>query len=330
MPVPTGKASLQRLIRMTTYLSKFIPNFRHLRNKGIMWHWTHSRIWHSSGQTEADYKSKARSEVLRCEQSRCDLDGCVITEPCFLFAPNWQASGICVKVIDWSREKVCENREGTFSHRVCEKIGHYIYGKPTVIQSDHMPLVAIIRKVTYATSPRFKRMLLRQIKYEISVEYALESKCWSQTLYPEHFFIQLMNVSQKLLKTLMFWSIHCCMIFQQVIIDWVPSWNTNKSSFVPSTVLHTEWISNGQIHNSSRFESVWAAEKSDGLLFIKIKLIVPTTLVLLCCSWYMKVTKVLGKAKHYSSMPILARNLRRRHWTSCLKVFNLSGCIRPT
>ena len=53
----------------------------------------------------------------------------------------------------------------------CEKFENYIYGKHTVIQSDHKPLEAIFRKQISATSLRLQRMLPRLLKYQIEVQY---------------------------------------------------------------------------------------------------------------------------------------------------------------
>ena len=53
----------------------------------------------------------------------------------------------------------------------CEKFATYIYGKSTVVQSDHKPLEAIFRKSVNQVSPRLQKMLLRLLTFELVVQY---------------------------------------------------------------------------------------------------------------------------------------------------------------
>ena len=46
----------------------------------------------------------------------------------------------------------------------CEKFAQYIYGRLTIVQSDHKPLESIFKKQISATTPRLQRMLLRLMK----------------------------------------------------------------------------------------------------------------------------------------------------------------------
>ena len=43
----------------------------------------------------------------------------------------------------------------------CEKFHGYVYGRPINIQTDHNPLVTIVKKELYKASPRLQRLLLR-------------------------------------------------------------------------------------------------------------------------------------------------------------------------
>jgi len=58
----------------------------------------------------------------------------------------------------------------------CEKFSHYVYGRMTLVHSDHKPLEAIFRKPICDTSPRLQRMLLRLLKFQITIEYLPGSK----------------------------------------------------------------------------------------------------------------------------------------------------------
>jgi hypothetical protein len=53
----------------------------------------------------------------------------------------------------------------------CEKFSQYIYGRETLVHSDHKPLESIFRKSISTTTPRLQRMLLRLLKYQLHIEY---------------------------------------------------------------------------------------------------------------------------------------------------------------
>ena len=60
-----------------------------------------------------------------------------------------------------------------------ERFPQYIYGKKVTIESDHKPLLAIVKKALASAPPRLQRLLLRMQKYD----YTLEHK-------PEHHFLK--------------------------------------------------------------------------------------------------------------------------------------------
>ena len=53
----------------------------------------------------------------------------------------------------------------------CEKFHFYAYGRDVLVQSDHRPLEAVFRKPLHQTTPRLQRMLLRLLRYRLTVEY---------------------------------------------------------------------------------------------------------------------------------------------------------------
>lgn len=53
----------------------------------------------------------------------------------------------------------------------CEKFHQYLYGKDTVVESDHKPLESIFKKSLHQTPVRLQRMLLRLQKYSLQVTY---------------------------------------------------------------------------------------------------------------------------------------------------------------
>ncbi|KAK7891131.1 hypothetical protein WMY93_023094 [Mugilogobius chulae] len=53
----------------------------------------------------------------------------------------------------------------------CSKFKDYIYGKHTVIETDHQPLVTILKKPIHTAPARLQRMLLRLQAYDITLVY---------------------------------------------------------------------------------------------------------------------------------------------------------------
>ena len=53
----------------------------------------------------------------------------------------------------------------------CQRFHQYIYGKKVIIQSDHKPLEAIMKKPLQNTLSRLQRMLLSLQKYDIDLVY---------------------------------------------------------------------------------------------------------------------------------------------------------------
>ena len=53
----------------------------------------------------------------------------------------------------------------------CQRFHQYIYGKKVIIESDHKPLEAIMKKPLQNTPQRLKRMLLILQKHDIDLVY---------------------------------------------------------------------------------------------------------------------------------------------------------------
>lgn len=53
----------------------------------------------------------------------------------------------------------------------CTKFKDYIYGKPTIVETDHQPLVTILKKPIHTAPARLQRMLLQLQCYDISLVY---------------------------------------------------------------------------------------------------------------------------------------------------------------
>ncbi|GFU11707.1 retrovirus-related Pol polyprotein from transposon 297 [Trichonephila clavipes] len=52
-----------------------------------------------------------------------------------------------------------------------EKYHDFVYGRKVVVQSDHKPLIAIVKKSMHKISSRMQRMILKLLKYDFEINY---------------------------------------------------------------------------------------------------------------------------------------------------------------
>ena len=58
----------------------------------------------------------------------------------------------------------------------CEITSNFVYGMHITIQTDHKPLVEIVKKLMHKISPRLQRLALRLYVYSFTMEYLPGSK----------------------------------------------------------------------------------------------------------------------------------------------------------
>lgn len=163
---------------MFNYLSKFIPNYskltevlRHLIKNEVDWQW--SEI-HSKALDELKTKVSqapvlkifdSKSEItIQCDASSHGLGACLIQN-------NQPVSFLSRSLTD------CEKRYAQIEKELleivfgCEKLHNFIYGKKVKILTDHKPLLEVVKKDLNKVSARLQRMLLKLLKYNITLEY---------------------------------------------------------------------------------------------------------------------------------------------------------------
>lgn len=183
MPSPTNQKELQRFLGMVTYLSKFIPNFsshtdvlRQILKKDIAWHWLdqHENAVHLIKQLISEaatlkYYDPNKVLMIQTDASSTGLGSCLMQDG----QPIAYASRSLTPA---ERNYAQIEKELLAIVFACERFSHYVYGRKTTVQSDHKPLEAIFRKPICDTSPRLQRMLLRLLKFQLTIEYLPGSK----------------------------------------------------------------------------------------------------------------------------------------------------------
>ncbi len=83
-----------------------------------------------------------------------------------------------------------------------EKFHNYVYGLPTfTAETDHRPLIAIIKKNLNEMTPRIQRLMMKLQRYDFNLVYTPGKYCWQ---IPSHEHPQeIVRVQQKEMLRLM-------------------------------------------------------------------------------------------------------------------------------
>lgn len=174
MPSPTDKLGIQRLLGTLNFLRGFIPDIstvteplRVLLRSDTQWHW-------GPEQEDAITKIKDRltsapvlqyfdlekSTTLQVDSSQSGL-GAVLLQDNHPVAYASRALTDTEKIWPQIDKELLAIVFG------CERFHGYVYGRQIDIQTDHNPLVMIVKKALHKASPRLQKLLLRLLKYDI-------------------------------------------------------------------------------------------------------------------------------------------------------------------
>ncbi|UYV79423.1 K02A2.6-like [Cordylochernes scorpioides] len=134
---PENKTEVQRFLGMVTYLGKFIPNL--------------------SDKTAPLRKLISnKSEENDCFEKLKDM---VLNAPILTFFDPTKPITISS---DASQYGIVFG---------CERFQYYIWGNDVIVETDHKPLLSIVKKPLEKLSPRLQRMVLRLMRFQISLKF---------------------------------------------------------------------------------------------------------------------------------------------------------------
>lgn len=151
MPVPQDVPAMQGFLGMVNYLGKFIPSLseieaplRQLTQNNTAWCWfpQHQQVF------DRLKSCLSSSPVLSCYDVR---------KPVTL-----NSDPSCYAQIE---------KELLAVVFACTKFKDYVYGKPTVTETDHQSLVIILKKPIHTAPARLQRMLLQLQANDITLVY---------------------------------------------------------------------------------------------------------------------------------------------------------------
>ena len=178
MPKPACKADLQRQLGMVRYLAVYIPNesaitapLMLLLRQDVEWDWNHehddavSQIRRALIQAPTlEYYNVHKPATIQCDASQRGLGACLMQ--------NGRPVAYASRALTSAEENYSQiGKEMLAICFSCVKFHQHVYGKSTIVHTDHRPLESILKKPIAKASPRLQRMILQLQRYDLDVKY---------------------------------------------------------------------------------------------------------------------------------------------------------------
>jgi hypothetical protein len=174
MPAPTDKAAVLRLLGMATYLAKFVPNFseitspiRELLSGDVDFRWDDAHHGRALRQLKRmlstapvlSYYDVRKAIVIQCDASSTGLGAVIMQDG----KPVEYASRSMTRTERDSYAQI--EKEMLAISFALHRFDTYVYARDVTVETDHKPLISIVKKALTAAPKRLQRMLLRLQRY---------------------------------------------------------------------------------------------------------------------------------------------------------------------
>jgi transposase InsO family protein len=178
MPAPDGPAALQRFLGMVNYMAKFVKNLsqtasplRELLHKNAEWCWLtqHEQAFDElkkqlSSPPVLRYYNVKKPVMLTCDASQAGLGAACLQDGIPV------AYGSRAMTPTETRYAQIEKELLAVVH-ACTKFNDYIYGRQAIVETDHKPLISILKKPLHSAPMRLQKMILKLQRYDITLIY---------------------------------------------------------------------------------------------------------------------------------------------------------------
>lgn len=172
MPRPNNKSDVMRLLGLFKYMARFIPNLskrsanlRNLTKNNVEW------IWNEEHEAEVNDLLSSISTapvlaifdprkpiVVQTDSSKDGL-GCVLLQ-------DGQPVAYASRSLSKSEQRWAQiEKELLAIVFACERFHYFLYGREFVVQSDHKPLEALVKRDIDDVTMRLQRMFMQLLKY---------------------------------------------------------------------------------------------------------------------------------------------------------------------
>ena len=184
MEAPTNVAGVQRLLGMINFVGKYIPNKSHiikpiseLLNTKNSWHWgdpqsqafSEIKKLLTSPPILAFYDPN-RPTMISSDASSLGLGGVLLQKQ---EDDSWRPVAYISRTLSDCEQNYSNiEREALAVAWSCDKLRDYIIGKEIVIETDHKPLLSILKsKDLNDLTPRLQRIRIRLLRYSFKIVY---------------------------------------------------------------------------------------------------------------------------------------------------------------
>lgn len=183
MPRPTDKKGVLRIMGMINFIGKFIPNLsvktsaiRELLHDSTEFKWTgrHEREWNVLKTTLTTapvlaYYDPTKRLKISTDASKDGLGAVLLQAE----GENWKPVAYASRSMTKTETKYAQiEKECLGLAYGLERFHCYVYGLPTfTVETDHRPLVSIIKKNLNEMSPRIQRLIMKLQRYDFDLMY---------------------------------------------------------------------------------------------------------------------------------------------------------------
>ena len=178
MPPPEDQAALQRFLGMLNYLSKYIENYsektsilRALLHKDVHWFWDKPQQdafdqlkKEISNPPVLKYFDVHKPVTLSVDASQNGIGAVCMQDG----SPVAYASRALTQTESQYAQIEKELLAAVFA---CSKFHDFIFGNTATIETDHKPLITIVKKPLHQAPARLQRMLLQLQRYDLHFVY---------------------------------------------------------------------------------------------------------------------------------------------------------------
>ena len=178
MEPPKNRAELETILGMVNYLSKFAPMLsdvnapmRHLLKESseFIWDAQHDEAFKKMKELITQepgpvltYFDPSKELRLQVDASKYGLGAVLLQEG--------KPIGYASKSLSDSEINYAQIEKELYAILFgCKRFHQYIYGRHTIVESDHKPLESIMRKPLAAAPPRLQRMILQLQRYDFTI-----------------------------------------------------------------------------------------------------------------------------------------------------------------
>ncbi|GFU49684.1 transposon Tf2-6 polyprotein [Nephila pilipes] len=163
---------------MVNFLSKFIPNvskvtapLREIIHENVEFNWRKEQELSFVNIKELLAKapilkvfSASDEIIIQCDSSKDGIGTCLIQK-------GQPVSFVSCSLTNSEKNYAQIEKETLAIVFSFEKYHNFVYGRKVAIQSDHKPLMAIVKKPMHKISSRMQRMILKLLKYDFEINY---------------------------------------------------------------------------------------------------------------------------------------------------------------